>query len=135
MYSKFLGLDEDAMVDELNIELGKTSDKGSKKSLGSIVTQDNKSIGKSSAVSPGYPGTSSNRSSVKVSQKTNTILILATIGVFSVIAVFVAIYLLSDNGNDNPADSDPLSLYLKRKNHPMQFSSYPKSYLKNFNTW
>ena len=42
--------------------------------------------------------------------KTNSILILATIGVFSVIAVFVAIYLLSDNGSDNPANSDPLSL-------------------------
>ena len=48
LYSKFLGLDEDAMVDELNIELGKTSDKVSKKSLGSIVAQDNKSVGKSS---------------------------------------------------------------------------------------
>ena len=51
LYSKFLGLDEDAMVDELNIELGKTSDKVSKKSLGSIVAQDNKSVGKSSVVS------------------------------------------------------------------------------------
>lgn len=115
LYAKFLGLDEDAMVDELNIELGKTSDKSSKKSLGSIVAQDNKSVGKSSAVSSGYPGTSSNRSSVKVSRKTNTILILATIGVFSVIAVFVAIYLLSDNGNDNPADSDPLKSVSEKK--------------------
>ena len=76
LYSKFLGLDEDAMVDELNIELGKTSDKNSKKSLGSIVTWDNKSVGKSSVASTAYPGTSSNRSSLKASQKTNTILIL-----------------------------------------------------------
>ena len=78
------------------------------------MTQDNKSIGKSSAVS-GYPGTSSNRSSVKVSHKTNSILILSTIGVFSVIAVFVAIYLLSDNGSDNPANSDPLKSVTEKK--------------------
>ena len=118
LYSKFLGLDEDAMVDELNIELGKTNDKGSKKSLGSIVTQDNKSVGKSNVASTAYPGTSSNRSSLKASQKTNTILILATIGVFSVIAVFVTIYLLSDNSNVNPADIDPPKSISEKKDPP-----------------
>ena len=32
LYSKFLGLDQDAMVSELNLELGKSGEKNTKKS-------------------------------------------------------------------------------------------------------
>ena len=37
LYSKFLGLDQDAMVTELDTELGKPNSRSVKKSLGSIV--------------------------------------------------------------------------------------------------
>ena len=41
LYAKFLGLDQDALVADLDNELGKVSDKNAKKSLGSIVSHDN----------------------------------------------------------------------------------------------
>ena len=40
LYAKFLDLDQDAMVAELDNDLGKSTSKLSKKSLGSIVAQD-----------------------------------------------------------------------------------------------
>ena len=41
LYAKFLGLDQDAMVTDLDSDLGKSGYKSLKKSLGSIVSQDN----------------------------------------------------------------------------------------------
>jgi cytoskeletal protein RodZ len=49
LYAKFLGLDQDALVADLDNELGKVSDKNAKKSLGSIVTNDNSSKQSSSS--------------------------------------------------------------------------------------
>ena len=40
LYAKFLGLDQDAMVAELDADLGKSRKQVSKKTLGSIVSQD-----------------------------------------------------------------------------------------------
>ena len=54
LYAKFLGMDQDAMVADLDTDLGKSGNKSSKKSLGSIVSRDhseslNKSKNQSSA--------------------------------------------------------------------------------------
>ena len=40
LYAKFLGLDQDAIVADLDTDLGKSGSRSSKKSLGSIVSQD-----------------------------------------------------------------------------------------------
>ena len=40
LYAKFLGMDQDAMVADLDTDLGKSGNKSSKKSLGSIVSHD-----------------------------------------------------------------------------------------------
>ncbi|MEC8419555.1 MAG: helix-turn-helix domain-containing protein [Verrucomicrobiota bacterium] len=68
LYSKFLGLDQDAMVSELNLELGKSGEKNTKKSLGSLVAQENtvaKTKVGSSRVAPNQPHDSYPKSSVR----------------------------------------------------------------------
>ena len=65
LYSRFLGLDQDAVLADLSLEMGNSSSRSAKKSLGSLSVPDNPestdysnpppSSGKSSADSPSYP--------------------------------------------------------------------------------
>lgn len=64
LYSKFLGLDQDAMVAELDADLGKSGSRSSKKTLGSIVSQDH-SENQAKSYSPANSTPSSKRVSSK----------------------------------------------------------------------
>lgn len=65
LYSRFLGLDQDAVLADLNLEMGNSSSRSPKKSLGSLSAPDSPentdypnvppSGGKSSVDSPNYP--------------------------------------------------------------------------------
>lgn len=92
LYSKFLGLDQDAMVADLNVEIGKTSERTIKKSLGSIVSQDNlenkdRTSVKNQQIAPNK--SSSSRSNLNLTLP----IILSFVGVFIVLAVIFTIYL------------------------------------------
>jgi len=65
LYARFLGLDQDAVLADLSLEMGSSPSRTAKKSLGSLSAPDNpestdypnapSSAGKSSADSPSYP--------------------------------------------------------------------------------
>jgi transcriptional regulator with XRE-family HTH domain len=95
LYAKFLGLDQDALVADLDNELGKVSDKNAKKSLGSIVSNDNSSK-QSSSSSESY---SQQKNRSLSSSRVNYLkpVIYGSIGLIGVLVVILFIYLLSDS--------------------------------------
>ena len=95
LYAKFLGLDQDALVTDLDNELGKVSDKNSKKSLGSIVSHDNSSK-QSSSTTDSY---SQPKNRPLSSSRVNYLkpIIYGSIGLIGVLVVILIIYLLSDS--------------------------------------
>ena len=95
LYAKFLGLDQDALVADLDNELGKVSDKNVKKSLGSIVSHDN-SVKQSSSASDSY---SQPKNRPLSSSRVNYLkpIIYGSIGLIGVLVVVLFIYLFSDS--------------------------------------
>ena len=95
LYAKFLGLDQDALVADLDNELGKVSDKNAKKSLGSIVSHDN-SAKQSSSSADSY---SQPKNRPLSSSRVNYLkpIIYGSIGLIGVLVVVLFIYLFSDS--------------------------------------
>ena len=96
LYSRFLGLDQDAVLADLSMEMGNSSSRSAKKSLGSLSVPDNPestdysnpppASGKSPADSPSYP---------------NLIKPLIIVGAGIVLLSLVIIIVLA-TGNDAP---------------------------------
>ena len=96
LYAKFLGLDQDAMVSDLNNELG-INNKNAKKSLGAIVSQEN---AEPKSGSHGSNPKSSNRSfGISQNHYLKPIIYSSFVLLFTV-AVVVCIYLFSGDGSD-----------------------------------
>ena len=90
LYAKFLDLDQDAMVAELDNDLGKSSSKLSKKSLGSIVAQDqnensSKTFTQKSSSSPAKHSSAS-------SKLLSLPVVLSLVGVVTTLIVVLLIY-------------------------------------------
>lgn len=103
LYAKFLGLDQDAMVAELDADLGKSGSRSSKKTLGSIVSQDH-----SENQAKSYSPANSTPSSKRVSSKKNLPslpIILSLVGVAVCSFVILIIYLFSE-GDTPDIDED-----------------------------
>ena len=93
LYAKFLGLDQDAIVADLDTDLGKSGSRSSKKSLGSIVSQDNSDspIQSSKTTSP---SSSHHRNSSTKRKNISLPVILSLTGVGATAAIVIIIYLL-----------------------------------------
>jgi cytoskeletal protein RodZ len=114
LYSRFLGLDQDAVLADLNLEMGNTTSRSTKKSLGSLSPPDNSeindysnvtpSVGKASADAPSYP---------------NLLKPLLIVGV-SVVVLSIVIFIAvnSGNGTDDPElpESSPNSSVVTETN-------------------
>ena len=98
LYAKFLGLDQDAMVADLDSDLGKSGNKSLKKSLGSIVSQDN-SDNPIQSSKPSSPSSSHHRDSSTKRKNISLPVILSLSGVGVTAAIVIIIYLLSE-GSD-----------------------------------
>ena len=99
LYAKFLGLDQDAMVSDLDLELGKPGTRSIKKTLGSIVSHDTLESKDNSSVKHGKSTTNQAVASHGTS-KVSLPIIFSLVGVFAATVIFVLIYIFSD-------DSDP----------------------------
>ena len=102
LYAKFLGLDQDAMVADLDSDLGKSGNKSLKKSLGSIVSQDNADnpIQSSKATSP---SSSHHRASSAKRKNISLPVILSLTGVGATAVIVIIIYLFSQGSDPEKA--------------------------------
>ena len=95
LYSKFLGLDQDAMVSDLDAELGKPNSRTAKRSLGSIVNTD---ISDGKEKLPSKHNTSSSKSITSHGSKLSLPIILCIAGVIMTALIITLIYAFSDDG-------------------------------------
>lgn len=119
LYAKFLGLDQDAMVSELNLELGKPGEKNIKKSLGSLVAQEGtvtKTKVGSSRVAPNQSHDSFPKTSISNYTKP---LIFTSIAFIVVLLVILGIYIFSkDEPEPVPDRNDNLIFESNKPNLP-----------------
>ena len=106
LYAKFLGLDQDAIVADLDSDIGKSVNKSSKKSLGSIVSQDSSE----SLVKPptsSHPSANRPRDKSLQGKKISLPVILSLGGVGSTAVIVVLIYLISNEPSNKTEDQQP----------------------------
>jgi cytoskeleton protein RodZ len=106
LYSKFLGLDQDAMVTELDTELGKPNSRSVKKSLGSIVNAD--SPESKDNISAKHSTSSSKHKSFIGVSKISLPIILCLIAVIMTAAIIALIYAFSSNDDLTPSKNSNL---------------------------
>lgn len=94
LYAKFLGLDQDAIVADLDTDLGKSGSRSSKKSLGSIVSQDHNE-NQNKSFKPVSSSTTASRASTPKKLPSLPI-IFSLVGVVVTSIVILLIYLLSN---------------------------------------
>ena len=108
LYAKFLGLDQDAIVADLDSDIGKSVNKSSKKSLGSIVSQDSSE----SLVKPptsSHPSANRPRDKSLQRKKISLPVILSLAGVGTSAVIVLLMYLLS-NESSNKTDDQQLTI-------------------------
>jgi len=107
LYSRFLGLDQEAVLADLNLEMGNTTSRSTKKSLGSLSPPDNSetndysnptpSVGKSSVDAPSYPNLLK-----------PLLIVGASIVVLSIV-IFIAVKSINDTKEPELKESSPSS--------------------------
>lgn len=123
LYAKFLGLDEDAMVADLDADLGKSVNLSSKKSLGSIVAQDhNEKQSKSFAQANSR---SSPKSTSPAKNRFSLPIILSLVGVAITSVVVLLIYISSQQDDLQSHGNPPTSI--------SEVPSEPKAVLRSQN--
>ena len=113
VYARFLGIDPESAVSDLNLELGIKPGKVARKNFGSIPGKERSDVAKSE-----IPSAQTTRSAKTQSISAKTIIFICAGSVIFLLLLSLILYSLSDSENASPADQPLQTVHSVRETVP-----------------